>query len=156
MLAAGMTELADLVAAGDREGLVKTFFQVPREALGDKQLQEGNADFERLSNLLADLDQPHPLVITVVEDAPGTLTNVLTAFATKGINLQVGVLAKLLHGRCTLTQLPLQSIQSVRARDGSLRFHICLDRPASNVEVQDVGRELHEKGLIELWDSSLR
>jgi hypothetical protein len=89
MLADGMSELADLVAAGDREGLIKQFFEIPRETLGRKQLQDGNADFERLANLLADLDRPHPLVITVVKNAPGTLTNVLAEFATNGINLQV-------------------------------------------------------------------
>eukprot|EP00037_Helgoeca_nana_P023587 m.245302 g.245302 ORF g.245302 m.245302 type:complete len:390 (+) comp26400_c0_seq4:1912-3081(+) len=136
MLADGMSELADLVAAGDREGLIKQFFEIPRETLGRKQLQDGNADFERLANLLADLDRPHPLVITVVKNAPGTLTNVLAEFATNGINLQ--------------------SIQSIIANDGQLRFHICLDRPSSNAEVQAVGRELTRKGLIRLWDSSLR
>jgi prephenate dehydratase len=74
-------------------------------------------------------------VLTIVHDRPGTLTNVLAEFATRGINLQ--------------------SIQSVRA-GSQLRFHICLDRPASDPAVQEVGRELHDKGLIKLFESSLR
>jgi prephenate dehydrogenase len=134
-LAQGMLQLADTVQAGDRTALIDNYFTKPRESLGTELLSDGNTDFERLSHLLADLDEPHPLVLTIVQDSPGTLSTVLAEFASNGVNLR--------------------SIQSVRAKDGSVRFHLCLDRPAEDPAVTKIGDELSKKGLIKLWDSSM-
>lgn len=123
------------VESGDRAGLIDQYFSQPRERLGEELLAHGNSAFERLSHLLADLDEPHPLVLTIVEDSPGTLSTVLAEFAASGVNLR--------------------SIQSVRAKDGSVRFHLCLDRPAEDPAVGEVGASLTAKGLIKLWDSSM-
>ncbi len=127
-LAAAMQELAATVEAGDREALIAHFLQQPRATLGDAALAPGNAAFERLSHLLADLDEPHPLLIAITADRPGTLAEVLAAFAAAAINLR--------------------AIQSVRDASGGIRFHLCLDRDADDPQVQAVCARLRAAGVI--------
>lgn len=134
LLADGLNEMADTVASGDRAALISKFLAVPRAALGaadgNAALVSGNAAFERLSHLLADLDEPHPLVFKIVTDRPGTLAEVLSRFAAAEVNLT--------------------AIQSVRAKDGIIRFHLCLDRPAADPVITAVVDELTAAGIIML------
>ena len=127
-LGRGLDRLADCVERGDREALIADFLEGPRRALGAEVLEAGNEDFERLTHLLASLDEPHHLLLNVQQDQPGTLVAVLSLFAGAGVNLK--------------------SIQSVRSRDGQLRFHLNLDRPATDPDVVQLCAELEARSLI--------
>lgn len=165
----------------------------------------GNAAFERLSHLLADLDEPHPLVFKIVSDQPGTLADVLSRFAAAEVNLRAiqsvsltksftspnrfSCFSKMGHAvlnsrvrymrfdphpvclylRNTICAQPYPYgcelcdqnaffdrgvgcglSSQVRAKDGIIRFHLCLDRPAADPVITTVVDELTATGLIML------
>jgi prephenate dehydrogenase len=106
-LAARTQELAGLVERGDdqaRQAFRTRFLAGPQNAFGSAALEEGNAGFERLAWLLADLAEPRCLTLHLPEDRPGALREVLGEFEAAGISIE--------------------SIHSSRSPQGEVQFRV--------------------------------
>lgn len=85
-----LDELRRLVRSGDeqaRTAFRKGFLHENRAALGEKTLQEGNYNYERLGYLLADLTETNALSVHLPRDRPGSLRELLYVFERHGISL---------------------------------------------------------------------
>jgi prephenate dehydrogenase len=129
-LAARTQELAGLVQRGDdqaREAFRTRFLAGPQGAFGSTALEDGNAGFERLALLLADLAEPRCLTIHLPEDRPGALRGVLAEFEAAGISIE--------------------SIHSSRSPDGEVQFRIGFSREQHDERIRAATARTAEKGL---------
>ncbi|MCK7592774.1 prephenate dehydrogenase [Pseudomarimonas salicorniae] len=129
-LAVRTRALADLVADGDeaaREAFRTRFLDAPRSAFGGAPLGEGNAGFERLAWLLADLAEPRCLALHLPEDRPGALRAVLADFEQHGISIE--------------------SIHSSRSPEGDVQFRIGFSRQQDDTAIRAASARLETAGL---------
>lgn len=123
-------ELASLVGEGGEAGrhaFRERFLQRSRLAFGDTPLAEGNAGFERLAYLLADLAEPRCLSIHLPEDQPGALRRVLEVFE-----------------RCAIS---VESIHSSRTPQGEVQFRIGFSREQNDPDIRAAAGRLEAEGL---------
>ncbi len=128
-LAATLQTMATQVQAGDpvaRAQWRHQHVEAPLQQLGQAALQQGNARFEQLAYLLADLDEPNVIVMHLPRDEPGQLRALLAAFADAGVNLQ--------------------SLHSSRDLQGRVHFRLGLDRPSHDAAVQQAITALANSG----------
>jgi prephenate dehydrogenase len=129
-LAERMGELAKLVVQGDdaaRRQFRERFLTASREAFGAAPLAEGNAGFERLAYLLADLAEPRYLSIHLPDDQPGALRRVLAAFEECGTSIE--------------------SIHSSRTPQGQVHFRIGFGREQDAAAIADAAAALQQRGI---------
>lgn len=132
-LATRTRELADLVRQGDesaRERFRARFLDDPRKAFGNATLSEGNAGFERLAWLLADLAEPRCLLLHLPEDRPGALRAVLAEFETAGISIE--------------------SIHSSQSPQGEVQFRIGFGRQQDDAAIRSATAGLQDSGLAQV------
>lgn len=137
-LARRTRELADLVERGDeaaRQRFRERFLAAPRAAFGADPLREGNAGFERLAWLLADLAEPRCLLLHLPEDRPGALRQVLAEFETAGISIE--------------------SIHSSRSPDGEVQFRIGFARQQDDAAIRAAAGRLQDSGLAQVLSLQL-
>lgn len=128
-LASAVQQMAAHVRAGDdaaRTAWRAAVFDAPRARLGDAELAHGNARFEQLAYLLADLDEPNVVVMHLPRDEPGQLGLLLAAFADAGINLH--------------------SLHSSRDLHGNVHFRLGLDRRPDHPTVRTALAQLASQG----------
>ena len=128
-LAATLQTMAAQVQSGDpaaRAQWRQQHLDTPLQQLGQTTLQQGNARFEQLAYLLADLDEPNVIVMHLPRDEPGQLRALLAAFADAGVNLQ--------------------SLHSSRDLQGRVHFRLGLDRPCDDSAVQRAINALADSG----------
>lgn len=129
-LADRMDALAKLVVQGDddaRQQFRERFLTASREAFGAAPVAEGNAGFERLAYLLADLAEPRYLSIHLPDDQPGALRRVLAAFEQAGISIE--------------------SIHSSRTPQGQVHFRIGFGREQEAAAIAGAARQLEDAGI---------
>ena len=137
-LAARTSELAGLVERCDqeaRDAFRQRFLEAPRRAFGDTALREGNAGFERLAWLLADLAEPRCLTLHLPEDRPGALRAVLAEFASAGISIE--------------------SIHSSRSPEGQVQFRVGFARGQDDRAIRAAAQQLQESGQAEVLSVQL-
>ncbi len=123
-------ELAALVGRGDeagRQAFRERFLARSRTAFGELPLADGNAGFERLAYLMADLAEPRSLSIHLPEDRPGALRAVLEVFEAAAISIE--------------------SIHSSRTPEGRVQFRIGFSRQQSDSAIRAALTQLEEGRL---------
>lgn len=128
-LAARTQELAELIERGDqaaRDRFRARFLDAPRQAFGAEPIREGNAGFERLAWLLADLAEPRCLTLHLPEDRPGALRAVLAEFESAGISIE--------------------SIHSSRSPEGEVQFRIGFARQQDDAAIRAAADRLQQSG----------
>lgn len=133
-LSAELAALRALVARGDasaREEFRTRFLDRNREAFGAPSLAAGNATFERVGHLLADLLDRPALSVHLPEDRAGSLRALLAVFERHGISLA--------------------SLHSLRTPAGEVHFRFgfdpaqrreALDAAAAEIDASGIGRVL--------------
>jgi prephenate dehydrogenase len=131
-------ELAELISDGSeasRLAFRQRFLSRSRELFGNAALVEGNAGFERLAYLLADLAEPRCLSIHLPEDRPGALRAVLEVFESAAISIE--------------------SIHSSRTPEGRVHFRIGFGRSVDDDAVRRASAELARRSLGEVLSLDL-
>ncbi len=129
-LAEKLTRLGALVDAGGeaaRQAFRDEFLHVPRQALGELAISEGNYRFERLGYLLADLTETRSLSVHLPENQPGSLREMLYVFERHGINLA--------------------SLHSSRTATGQVHFRIGFDPDSDPNRIAEAAAELAATGI---------
>ncbi|NQD35883.1 prephenate dehydrogenase [Permianibacter sp. IMCC34836] len=128
-LASTLQQMAALVRRGDenaQQAWHRQYWRQPLQTLGADALENGNACFEQLAYLLADLDEPNVVVMHLPRDEPGQLRALLAAFADAEVNLQ--------------------SLHSSRDLQGRVHFRLGLDRAVGDARVQHAVAQLQASG----------
>lgn len=112
---------------GARRAMREALLEQGAAFFGTDALAEGSHAFERLGYLLADLAEPRYLSVFLPEDRPGSLRALLSAFETRGINLD--------------------SIHSSRTPDGALHFRIGIGADADTEAVRGATEAIGRDGI---------
>lgn len=129
-LSAELAALRALVARGDasaRDEFRERFLARNREAFGAPSLAAGNATFERVGHLLADLLDRPALSVHLPEDRAGSLRALLAVFERHGISLA--------------------SLHSLRTPAGDVHFRFGFDPVQDRAALAAAALEIDRSGI---------
>lgn len=137
-LSAELAALRALVARGDaaaREEFRSRFLARNREAFGAQSLAAGNATFERVGHLLADLLDRPTLSVHLPEDRAGSLRALLAVFERHGISLA--------------------SLHSLRTPAGEVHFRFGFDPTQSRAALAAAAAEIDATGIGRVLEAAV-